>query len=307
MTNDSQMRNIAHKVTTLRIAVAASTVKMSPETIMMLRENRAPKGDPLPLARVSAIIAAKKTSDLIPYCHPLLVDSVHVDFELTDTTVTSTVTVTAVAKTGVEMEALTAASLASLTIYDMLKPVDDDLEILSCRLLSKTGGKSGYPKGAPAGLRAAVLVASDRAAAGQRDDKSGQLIRERLLEQGIIDCAVHIVPDDQAAISNQLLALCDAGVRLIITTGGTGFSPKDVTVEATRAVVTSDAPGISEAIRKYGQDRTPYAMMSRGIAGTRGRTLIVNFPGSPSGVEDAATAIFPAVFHTFPMMDAEGH
>lgn len=301
------MRNIAHKVTTLRIAVAQSTVKMNPETIRMLRENRAPKGDPLPLARVSAIIAAKKTSDLIPYCHPLLVDSVQVDFELTDDTVTSTVTVTAVAKTGVEMEALTAASLASLTIYDMLKPVDDDLEILTCRLLKKSGGKSGYPKGAPEGLRAAVLVASDRAAAGQRDDRSGQIIREKLVEQGMADCSMVIVPDDEAAIADQLRRLCDAGVRLIITTGGTGFSPRDVTVEATRAVITAEAPGISEAIRQYGQDRTPYAMMSRAVAGVRGNTLIINFPGSPSGVEDALIAVFPAVFHAFPMMDSAAH
>jgi molybdenum cofactor biosynthesis protein MoaC len=301
------MRNISHKVETLRTAVAVSTVKMSPSTIQLLRDGQAPKGDPLPLARVSAIIAAKKTSDLIPYCHPLLVDAVHVEFELTVDTVISTVTVTAVAKTGVEMEALTAASLAALTIYDMLKPVDDELEITGCRLLKKSGGKSSFPKGAPAGLRAAVLVASDTAAAGKRDDRSGQIIRQRLEDLGVAEPAVIIVSDDRGAISAKLIELADAGVALIITTGGTGFSPRDVTVDATRDIIEREAEGISEAIRAYGQKRTPYAMMSRGTAGIRGETLIINLAGAPAAVEDGMTAIFPAAFHAFPMMKSSGH
>lgn len=305
--SSAQMRNISHKVNTLRTAVAESVVKMNPATITMLREGRAPKGDPLPLAKVAAIIAAKKTSDLIPYCHPLLVDAVSVEFEIRDNTVISTVTVTAVAKTGVEMEALTAASLASLTIYDMLKPVDDDLEILGCKLLKKTGGKSGYPKAAAKDLRAAVIVASDSAAAGRRDDKSGQLIKTRLEQWDVASIELIILPDDRTAISKRITQLCDFGVGLILTTGGTGFSPGDVTVEATSDVIEREAPGISEAIRKYGQDRTPYAMMSRGVAGIRGQSLIVNLPGAPGAVEDGMTAIFPAVFHAFAMMKAAGH
>ncbi len=307
MTVISQMRNISAKTETLRIAVAESTVKMSADSIQMLKEGRAPKGDPLPLARVSAIIAAKKTSDLIPYCHPLLVDAVHVDFELGSDTVKSTVTVTAVAKTGVEMEALTAASLASLTIYDMLKPVDESLEILNCRLVDKKGGKSSFPRTAPEGLKAAVLVVSDRAAAGTRDDKSGQAIKVRLANMGVESPLLEIVPDERSVIAAALTELSDAGYQLIITTGGTGFSPRDVTVEATQDVIEQEAPGISEAIRSYGQSRTPYAMMSRGTAGIRGKTLIVNLAGSPSAVEDGMTAIFPSAFHAFAMMKGEHH
>lgn len=307
MTSSSQMRNIAHKVDTLRTAVAVSVVKMRPSTIQLLRDGKAPKGDPLPLAKVAAIIAAKKTSDLIPYCHPLLVDEVTVDFELAEETVTSTVTVTAVAKTGVEMEALTAASLASLTIYDMLKPVDDDLEILHCRLLKKTGGKSSFPKGAPEGLTAAVVVASDRAAAGKRDDRSGQIIQQRLSDWGVVDARIVIVPDDRETITTKLKELTDGGTRLILTTGGTGFGPRDVTVEATCDVIEREACGIAEAMRAYGQKRTPYSMMSRSVAGIRGRSLIINLPGAPAGVEDSMTAIFPAVFHAFGMMDGGAH
>lgn len=301
------MRNIAHKVETLRVAVAESVIRMHADTMTMLKEGRAPKGDPLPHARISAIMGAKKTSELIPYCHPLLIDCVTVEFEFSHDALRVLVEVTAVAKTGVEMEAMTGASLAALTIYDMLKPVDKDMEILTCRLLSKQGGKSSFPRRAAEGLRAAVLVASDSAAAGTRDDKSGRMLIERLSEAGFHVGDTIIVRDDEDAIAAQLQTLANDGVNLVLTTGGTGLGPRDVVVAATRKVVTREAPGIAEALRGYGQRRTPFAMMSQGIAGIAGRTLIVNLPGSPSSVEDAMHALFPALFHAFAMMDGGGH
>ena len=301
------MRNIAHKVDTLREATAESAIKMQPETMQLLREGRAPKGDPLPHARVAAIMGAKRTSDLIPYCHPLLIDCVTVDYEFDADTLRILVTVTAVAKTGVEMEAMTGASLAALTIYDMMKPVDKTMEILTCRLNSKKGGKSSYPAGAPEGLRAAVLVISDSTASGLRDDTSGKLICDRLKDWGMQECRLDIVPDDAEAIVQRLIGYANDNFQLVLTTGGTGLSPRDVTTEATRRVVDREAPGIAEALRSYGQRRTPYAMLSQGIAGLRGQTLIVNLPGSTGGVDDAMTALFPALFHAFAVMEGAGH
>jgi cyclic pyranopterin phosphate synthase len=104
-----------------------------------------------------------------------------------------------------------------------------------------------------------------------------------------------------------LLKWCDEGVRLIMTTGGTGLGPRDVTVEATREIMEREIPGIMEAGRAYGQGRTPYAMLSRGIAVQRGRTLIMNLPGSSNGVRETLNAIFPAVLHAYPMMGGGGH
>lgn len=279
---------------------------MHQTTAQLLRDGKAPKGDPLPHARIAAIMGAKKTSDLIPYCHPLLIDAVSVDFDLGDNAIKITVTVTAVAKTGVEMEALTGASLAALTIYDMLKPVDKDMEIEGCRLLSKKGGKSCMPSGAPAGLRAAVVVISDSTAAGTRTDSSGKIIQERLTEMGVAEQELTILADDGVCISNKLEELA-AHFDLILTTGGTGLGPRDVTAQATRAVLDRETPGITEAMRSYGQRRTPYAMLSQGVAGVRGQCLIINLPGSPAGVEESMAAIFPAVFHAFPIMDGAGH
>jgi cyclic pyranopterin monophosphate synthase len=300
------MRDIAHKIETKRTATAEAIVRMQAGTAQLLKEGKAPKGDPLPHARIAAIMAAKKTSDLIPYCHPLLIECVTVDFELSDDAIRILVTVTAVAKTGVEMEALTGASLAALTIYDMLKPVDKDMEISGCRLLAKKGGKSSFPSNAPAGLRASIVVISDSTAAGTRVDLSGQRIRERLSDYGLEASPTVILPDDAAAISSTLTELAK-NHDLILTTGGTGLGPRDVTAEATRAILDREAPGITEAMRSYGQRRTPFAMLSHGVAGVRGKSLIINLPGSVAGVEESMAAIFPAIFHAFPIMDGGGH
>jgi molybdenum cofactor synthesis domain-containing protein len=96
-------------------------------------------------------------------------------------------------------------------------------------------------------------------------------------------------------------------VDLILTTGGTGLGPRDVTVEATQEVIEREVPGMMEAVRAYGQARTPYAMLSRGVAGTRGKTLIINFPGSSRGTEEGLNALFPYLFHAYPMMEGMGH
>lgn len=282
-------------------------MKLSDDTITMLHENKIPKGDPLPLARVAAIMAAKNTSSLIPYCHPLLIDATTVDFEFKPGAIDVTVTVTAVAKTGVEMEALTAASIAALTLYDMLKPVDASLEILSCRLLKKTGGKSSYPTRAPEGLSAAVVVVSDSIASETRSDESGKIVAEILAEWQVNDINTFIVPDERDQITAVLRDLVQGGTGLVLTTGGTGLGPRDVTCEATEDIIDREAPGISEAMRAYGQKRTPYSMLSHGVSGIAGQTLIVNLPGSPSGVRDCMAAIFPAIFHVFPILDGKGH
>jgi cyclic pyranopterin monophosphate synthase len=300
------MRNIAHKIETHRTATAESVVRMQESTVQLLKDGKAPKGDPLPHARIAAIMAAKKTSDLIPYCHPLLIDAIVVDFEFSADSIRVLVTVTAVAKTGVEMEALTGASLAALTIYDMLKPVDKDMEISGCRLLDKKGGKSSFPAQAPDGLRVAIVIISDSTAAGTRVDTSGQHIRERMVAYGVERPHMATLADDRSAISSTLTELAGR-YDLILTTGGTGLGPRDVTADATRAILDREAPGITEAMRSYGQRRTPFAMLSQGVAGVRGKSLIINFPGSPAAVDESIAAIFPGVFHAFPILGGEGH
>ncbi|OPZ84226.1 MAG: Cyclic pyranopterin monophosphate synthase accessory protein 2 [bacterium ADurb.Bin429] len=294
------MRDITHKTLTARSAVAEATLRVSPATMACIHRQAVPKGDPLPVARMAAIQAAKQTSLLIPYCHPVPLDFVGVEFALTETMIQVTASVKAVYKTGVEMEALTAASVAALTLYDMLKMLDEEMEIIGVRLIEKRGGQTEYMESFTLPVRAAVLVMSDTIAAGEKEDYSGRLIAERLQAEGVEVADYRIIPDDPAMITATLCAYADIEhYDLVLTTGGTGFSSRDNTPEAMNAVITRDIPGIPEALRAYGQSRTPYAMLSRGRAGLRHNTLIINLPGSKRGVAESLDALFPGLLHAF--------
>jgi len=302
------MRDVSQKPNTLRTARAEARLKASPSTIDAIRQGTVPKGDPLPVAKVAAIQAAKNTSQIIPYCHPLPVDFVAVQFELGNDTICATTEVKAIYKTGVEMEALTAASVAALTLYDMLKMIDEEMEILGVKLLEKHGGKSDFKDRLPQALQAAVLVMSDSISNGKKQDESGKIIKQRLEASGLDVKDYAVIPDDAKQIEAALKRYCDdLKLDLVVTTGGTGLSPRDCTPEAMAHVIEKEIPGIAEAARAYGQNRMPYSMLSRGIAGVRGKTVIINLPGSRGGVADSLDAIFPAVLHVFNMMQAGGH
>jgi cyclic pyranopterin monophosphate synthase len=296
------MISIEHKIETHRTAKAEGFVRMSQVTVKKAVANEGPKKDVFITARVAGMMAAKRTPDLIPDFHPLLLEKVEVVVTPLEDSVKVTAEVSCTAKTGVEMEALAAVSAACLTIYDMLKPLDKAMEITGVKLLSKTGGKSDFKHQVPLGFRAAVVTASDRSFQGLREDSSGPFLVGALRALGMEDPTYSLLPDDQVLISSKLIELCASGADLILTTGGTGLSPRDVTVEAAKEVIEREVPGVMEAARAYGQKRTPYAMLSRGVAGSRGKTLIVTFPGSKSGCEESVAALFPYLLHAFKPM-----
>jgi cyclic pyranopterin monophosphate synthase len=301
------MIDISSKIETLRTAIAGTSVIARQDTIDRAVRGDTPKGDVLNVARAAAVMAAKRTSDLIPYCHPIPIHSVAVHFEPREMRIDIRAEVKTVATTGVEMEALTAASVAALTVYDMLKGIDKEVMIGETRLLEKHGGKSDFSETFLQPLSAAVLVTSDSVSAGKKSDKSGKIICEELRNFPVEVRHYEIVPDDKDKIRQKILGWTEEGVRLIVTTGGTGLGPRDVTVEAVRELIDRDVPGIAETMRAYGQRRTPYAMLSRGVVGVRGRTLILTLPGSSNGVREGMAAIFPNVLHAFNMMGGGGH
>lgn len=299
------MFSTAHKTETLRTAKAQAILKSETPIAEMLEKG--PKGNALEIAKAAGILAAKKTWELIPYCHPIPLDHIAIDFESNNTEVQITARVSAVAKTGVEMEALVAVQVAAATLFDMLKPITHEMTIADIRVLEKTGGRSSFKEKIPENFKAAVIVTSDGTFAGKRQDKSGHIIKERLETFGIQNIAYLVLPDDKEAIRERLLSLCEEKYALIFTTGGTGLGPRDVTAEVSQEVIERFVPGIMEAARAFGQRRTPYAMLSRGVAGLRGNTLIVNLPGSSQGTGESLDAIFPAILHSYKMMSGGGH
>jgi molybdopterin adenylyltransferase len=144
-------------------------------------------------------------------------------------------------------------------------------------------------------VRAAVLTVSDGVYAGEREDRSGDVLEELLAAEGF-EVVRRVVPDERDAIADAIGELAE-DAALVLTTGGTGFAPRDVTPEATRPALDREAPGVSEAIRADALARTPHALLSRGIAGLRGATLVVNLPGSPGGCRDGFAVLKPAVRH----------
>ena len=301
------MRDVSQKHATLRTAVASASLLVSAATIKAIRTGNVPKADPLGVAKVAAIAAAKQTSLIIPYCHQVPLDYVAVDIRLAARGIGIRTEVKAIWKTGVEMEALVAASTAALTLYDMLKIIDADIEIRSVALIEKKGGKSALTIDGK-GRTAAVLVVSDSTSKGTRADRSGKYLVERLKALRFNVRAYNVVPDEREINEMKLLKFADKDhIDLVLTTGGTGMSPRDVTPEATAAVIERRMEGVEEAARSFGQDRIPMAMLSRAVAGVRGKTVIINLPGSTSAVRDGMDALFPAILHTFRMMNAGGH
>lgn len=302
------MVNITRKSNTLRIAIATATVKVSKqETIDAIEQRKIPKGDVFEFARAAGLFGVKKTSDVIPDCHPLPVEYTAITYEIVGLTIIITVEVHTIYKTGVEVEAMHGASVTALTMYDMLKPIDKGVEIENIRLLKKSGGKSDLKNARFPELKAAVVVCSDSIFENKAQDSAGKAIISRLAQWDINAEKYEIVPDEINIIRDKASELSASGYHLIIFTGGTGLSPRDVTPEAIAPLIDRNIDGLMETARRYGQERMPYAMLSRGVAGFIGETLVLTFPGSKSAVEESMDALFPQVLHLFKVIKGEKH
>jgi len=199
------------------------------------------------------------------------------------------------------------ASIVALTMYDMLKPIDKNIEISSIKLLNKKGGKSSFQDKMTRAIKTAVVVCSDSVSAGIKEDKAGKAVISLLEKSTILTSHYSIIPDEKIVIQNTVKNLVDEHFDLILLTGGTGLSPKDITPESIAELIEREIPGIMEVARNYGQQRTPYAMLSRGIAGFIGNTLVITLPGSTNGAKESMQALFPYVKHIFKVIEGIRH
>jgi cyclic pyranopterin monophosphate synthase len=303
------MVDITHKNFSLRKAIAQAIVKVgSLETIEAIKNRQIPKGDVFEVARTAGLFAAKRTAEMIPDCHPLPIEYTNIRFNIEDLSIYVSVEVHTIYKTGVEVEAMHAASVVALTIYDMLKPLDKNISIEQIKLLDKKGGKTDYQKVIKEQqIDAAVIVCSDSIAAGKKEDKAGKVILDKLASYSIEIKDYAVIPDDPEKIKQKALNHSQAGVKLIIFTGGTGLSPRDFTPETLHPLLDRHIPGIEEAIRHYGQLRMPYSMLSRSVSGLIKDSLVLALPGSTSGAKESMDAVFPAVLHIFRVLAAFRH
>jgi cyclic pyranopterin phosphate synthase len=301
------MVNITHKSNTLRIAIATAILKVSKqETIIAIQERKVPKGDVFEFSRAAGLLGVKKTSDVIPDCHPMPIEFTAITYHIEGLQVHISVEVHTIYKTGVEVEAMHGASVTALTMYDMLKPIDKGVEISTIRLEKKSGGKSDLPT-LSTKIKAGVIVCSDRVSKGEMEDTAGKAIVKKLEGFGITAATYQIIPDEFEEIQELVKSLTMDSYDLVIFTGGTGLSSRDITVDAILPLIEKSIDGLMETARRYGQDRMPYAMLSRGVAGLIGRTLVITAPGSKKGASETIDALFPQVLHLFKVMEDKGH
>ncbi len=336
-----RMVDVSDKPVTTRRATAAGRVRLSEAAAIALRQGSLPKGDGLAVARVAAIMGVKQTPGLIPLCHPISVDAVNADLEVGPAWVDIEVTVTSQGRTGAEMEALTGVSAAALTIIDMVKAVDRQARIEEVRVVAKSGGRRGdWAPADPAPHRVpddravqprpephqtshqtshqpvGVVIVSDRCSAGLADDQTGPILVEVFTVPGSPPPALAVVPDEVAAIRDAVLGQVAAGCRLIVTSGGTGVGPRDVTPEALEPLLGRRLPGIGEALRAAGQTRTAAALLSRQVAGViaadpaagiDAAAAVVALPGSPTAVRDSLPLLDAVRAHLIDMVDGHDH
>lgn len=309
----ARMVDVGAKPLTARRAVAEGRVRISRALADAIQAHKLAKGNLLETARLAGIQAAKRTADLIPLCHPLPLDAVDVAVRLRDDAVEIRAEVRTVWKTGVEMEALTAVSVAALTVIDMGKAVDRAMVIEHVRLVEKSGGMRG-DRGAAARertetpIRAAVLTVSDRCSRGEAVDDSGPALAEMLRSRlGAEITAAACLPDEREPIASLLRRWANETPPpdLILTTGGTGLSARDVTPEATRDVIERRHEGLTELMRLRCYAKTPRAYLSRGEAGAIGSTLVVNLPGSLRGAVESLEALLDILPHAVKTLRGE--
>jgi len=300
-----KMVDVTNKISNNRIAKAEGKITMLPETISAIQSSSLPKGNVLTTAKIAGIQAAKKTSDLIPMCHQLNLSNIDIVFKIESSAITISSEVNVKDATGVEMESLTAVSIAALTIYDMCKGIDKTMLISEIKLIEKVGGKTDHITDYRP--RVGIITISDSISKSKGEDISGLILSDGFKDA---DCTVDyqcVLPDGSKELLSTIKEWSSQGVELIITSGGTGLGPRDLTVETLEGNFNLNLPGIEQALHAYGRSKVKTSILSRLKAGLIGKSIVICIPGSPGAAKDTLNVLIPTIFHSFHMMKGEKH
>jgi len=302
---DVKMVDVTDKTATERMAKAEGKIHLQQATIALIQDDLIPKGNVLTTAKIAGIQSAKKTAEIIPMCHQLNLSFVDMEFELGRELVIIRSIVKTREATGVEMEALTAVSTAALTMYDMCKAVDKTMTIGAIKLVEKIGGKSDHAVEYRPSV--GIITMSDSISADKSEDKSGPILVKGFADSGCKADHQKVLPDGTEELIPMIESWIKDGVELIITTGGTGLGPRDLTIQLVENKFDSKLPGIEQALHAYGRGKVKTAMLSRLTAGVINGAIVICLPGSTGAVKDALKVLIPTIFHSFHMMKGEKH
>ncbi|WP_132054098.1 cyclic pyranopterin monophosphate synthase MoaC [Pseudocnuella soli] len=283
----------------LHKAIATSVLRLSAlETLDDIEQSGLSLQTLFEGARLAGLRAAKNTSAFVPHFHPVPVTYTAIDFEIKGFDIIIEAAVHALARTGVTLQAMHTATVAALHLYAILHPFDTGIEIGTTRIVSATEYDPAlhWPRNP---IRAAVVVCSNAVAMGVKEDKAGRSILAKLKDFSISCDAYAVITDDVDAIQQKAKSFADQGFQLLIFCGGTGMLQSDKTPDAIAPLLQRQMPAIMEAARAYGQERTPFALFSRGVAGFISDTLVLTLPGSSRGAAETIDALFPEVLALF--------
>lgn len=293
------MFNITSQSQKLHKAIAASIVRLSAlETLDDIVQNGLSLQTFFEGARLAGLQAAKNTSAFVPHCHPVPVTDAAIHFESKGFDIIIEAEVHALARTAVDLQVMHAATVAALHLYALLHPFDTGIEIGTTRVVSATENDPAvqWPRNP---VRAAVVVCSNAVAVGVKEDKAGRTILTKLKDLSISCDAYAVITDDVDTIQLKAKSFAGQGFQLLIFCGGTGLLQSDQTPDVIAPLLHRPMPAIMEAARAYGQERTPFALLSRGVAGFISDTLVLTLPGSSRGAAETMEALFPGVLALF--------
>ncbi|RPD52005.1 bifunctional molybdenum cofactor biosynthesis protein MoaC/MoaB [Paracnuella aquatica] len=293
------MFNITSQSQKLHKAIATSIVRLSAlETLDDIEQSDLSLQTLFEGARLAGLRAAKNTSAFVPNCHPVPITYAAVDFKIKGLDIIIEAEVHAIARNGVDLQAIHAVTVAALHLYALLHPFKTGIEIGATRVVPDTENDPAlqWPRN---DIRAAVVVCSNAVAMGVKEDKAGRIILTKLKDLSISCDAYAVVADDVDAIQQKAKTFADKGFQLLIFCGGTGLLQSDKTPDAIAPLLQRPIPATMEAARAYGQERTPFALFSRGVAGFISDTLVLTLPGSSRGAAETIDALFPEVLALF--------